>query len=139
MKDILARLNYKQQQRIAILNADDNFVAEITNNIDKTETDREIDPKYPYSFMIVCVKTDIEVENLTSTVLHNLVADGTLWFCYPKKDSKDFYPALDRYHGWKTLNASGFYGTRVVTIDDNWSAIRFRNEKFIKPKDKYGK
>ena len=64
--------------------------------------------------------------------LHNLMADGILWFCYPKKTSKKYRTDLDRDHGWKSLNDSGLFGVRMVSIDDDWSAFRFRNAKFIK-------
>ena len=39
---------------------------------------------------------------------------------------------IDRDHGWKTLNDAGFYGIRLVAIDNDWSALRFRSIKFIK-------
>jgi hypothetical protein len=35
-------------------------------------------------------------------------------------------------NGWKALNDLGFYGIRKVTIDEDWSALRFRNKKYIK-------
>ena len=60
------------------------------------------------------------------------MADGILWFCYPKKTSKKYNSEIDRDHGWKVLNDSGFYGIRLVAIDENWSALRFRNKKYIK-------
>jgi hypothetical protein len=67
-------------------------------------------------------------------VLHNLTADGILWFCYPKKTSKKFSSDLERDRGWKALNDAGFFGIRMVSIDDDWSAMRFRNIRFIKSK-----
>jgi hypothetical protein len=60
------------------------------------------------------------------------MADGVLWFCYPKKTSKKYSSDIDRDHGWKVLNDSGFYGIRLVAVDENWSALRFRNKKYIK-------
>ena len=45
-------------------------------------------------------------------------------------------PGIDRDHGWKILNDSGFQGVRMVVIGDDWSALRFRNAKFIKPSKK---
>ena len=32
----------------------------------------------------------------------------------------------------KHLNDSGFHGIRIVSIDNDWSALRFRNVKYIK-------
>jgi hypothetical protein len=60
------------------------------------------------------------------------VADGILWICYPKKTSKKFTSEIDRDHGWKSMNELDFYGVRLLAIDENWSAMRFRNKKYIK-------
>ena len=65
-------------------------------------------------------------------ILHNLMADGILWFCYPKKTSKKYKSDIDRDHGWSPLNNSGLHGIRMVAIDNDWSALRFRNIKYIK-------
>jgi hypothetical protein len=94
--------------------------------------DREIDPRFPYDFIFIFVRNQAEVETFTPIALHNLLCDGVLWFCYPKKSSKLFRADIDRDHGWQRLNDAGFHGIRMVSIDNDWSAIRFRNLKFIK-------
>ena len=81
---------------------------------------------------MIFVRNQAEIETFTPIALHNLLCDGVLWFCYPKKTSKRFHADIDRDHGWKTLNDAGFHGIRMVAIDDDWSALRFRNIKFIK-------
>lgn len=132
MNRLIEKLNYKGQDRIALINADDNFALSISDDLKDVMIDKEIDPRYPYSFIILFVKSVKEVEHLTPKALHNLMADGILWFCYPKKSSKKYKSDLDRDHGWKSLNDSGLHGIRMVTIDEDWSALRFRNVKYIK-------
>jgi hypothetical protein len=132
MKELLCKLNYKGQERIAVINAEEDFAVSLSDELKGVVIDREIDPRYPYSFIILFVKSISEVEHLTPMALHNLMADGILWFCYPKKSSKKYTTDLDRDHGWKTLNDSGLFGIRMVSIDDDWSGFRFRNERFIK-------
>jgi hypothetical protein len=132
MKELLCKLNYRGQVRIALINAEEDFAVSLADELKTVMIDKEIDPRYPYSFIILFVKTIAEVEHLTPMALHNLMADGILWFCYPKKTSKKYTTDLDRDHGWKTLNDSGLYGVRMISIDDDWSGFRFRNEKFIK-------
>jgi hypothetical protein len=78
------------------------------------------------------LKSVSEVEQIAPVTIHNLMADGVLWFCYPKKTSKKYNSEIDRDHGWKVLIDSGFYGIRLVAIDPDWSALRFRNKKYIK-------
>ena len=132
MRNLLNKLNYKGQERIAVINAEDSFIVSLSIELRDVMVDNAIDPRYPYDFIILFVKSVSEVEYLTPIALHNLLADGVLWFCFPKKTSKKYSSDLDRDHGWKALNDSGFQGIRMVAIDDNWSAMRFRNIKFIK-------
>jgi hypothetical protein len=140
MKDLLVKLNYKGQERIALINAEMDFADSLRKGLKNVMIDKEIDPRYPYSFMILFVKNVKEVEHFTPMALHNLMADGILWFVYPKKSSKKFTSDVDRDHGWKILNDSGLYGIRMVSVDEDWSAMRFRNAKYIKSsKEKYSK
>jgi hypothetical protein len=94
--------------------------------------DNEIDPRFPYDFIMIFVKSVSEIESLSPIILHNLMADGVLWFCYPRKTSKKYSSDIDRDHGWKALKDSGLYGIRMVALDEDWSAMRFRNVKYIK-------
>ncbi len=132
MKNLLGKLNYKGQERIAVINAEESFIISLSIELKDVKIDKKIDSRYPYDFIIIFVKSVSEVEFLTPFALHNLMADGVLWFCYPKKTSKKFSSDIDRDHGWKALNDSGLHGIRMVAIDADWSAMRFRNIKFIK-------
>lgn len=132
MTDLLIKLNYKGQERIAVINSTAPFIDQVTSQLKDIVIDRVIDPRYPYSYMILFVKTREEVKQLAPAALHNLTADGILWFCYPKKTSKTYSATVDRDHGWEVLADAGFRGIRLVSIDDDWSAMRFRNIKYIK-------
>ena len=132
MHDLFKKLNYKGQKRIAVINAEEDFIRDAVKELRKVIIDIEIDQRCPYEFMILFVRSIAEVDQLAPVALHNLTADGILWYCYPKKTSKKYSSDLERDHGWEALNEVGFHGIRMVAIDDNWSAMRFRNIKFIK-------
>jgi len=132
MKNLLEKLNYKGQKRISIINAENAFISSISPELKDVTIDQKIDPRYPYEFIIIFVKTVSDVEQFAPMTLHNLKADGVLWFSYPKKTSKKYSSEIDRDHGWKVLNDSGLFGIRLVAIDADWSALRFRNKKYIK-------
>ena len=134
MKKLLEKLNYKEQERIALLNSEESFTNLLSNELRNVIIDKEIDPRYPYEFIIVFAKSVAEVKLFTPIALHNLLADGILWFCYPKKTSKKYHSEIDRDHGWNELNDSGLFGVRIVSVDEDWSALRFRNVKYIKSK-----
>jgi hypothetical protein len=132
MKEVLRKLNYKGYKRIAVINSEESLFKAISEELKDVITDREIDQRYAYDFMIIFVQTIKEVNDYSPAALHNLAADGVLWFCYPKKSSKMYSSELERDRGWKTLNDLGFYGIRMIAVDENWSAMRFRNIKYIK-------
>ena len=132
MNKLFEKLNYKGNSRIAVLNSEEDFISDLSKEPGILTIDREIDPRFPYDFILIFVRNQVEVESFTSIALHNLLCDGVLWFCYPKKTSKKYRSDIDRDHGWKTLNDAGFHGIRLVAIDKDWSALRFRNIKFIK-------
>jgi hypothetical protein len=132
MKKLLDKLNYKDYRRIAIINAEPKFLREVSKELIGIIIDSEIDQRCPYEFMILFVRSASEVNLLAPKALHNLIANGVLWLCYPKKSSKLFSTGLELNRGWSTLNNLGFYGIRMLSIDEDWSAIRFRNIKYIK-------
>lgn len=132
MRDLLRKLNYKQYKRITLIDAEESFKKALSEELPDVISDYEIDPRCPYEFMIIFVRTMSDVERIAPVALHNLTADGILWFCYPKKTSRKYSSGLERDKGWKALNSAGFHGIRMVSIDDDWSALRFRNIKFIK-------
>jgi hypothetical protein len=51
---------------------------------------------------------------------------------YPKGTSKNYKCDFNRDTGWAALGASGFEPVRMIAIDEDWSAIRFRRVEFIK-------
>jgi hypothetical protein len=132
MKDILSKLNFKGQQRIAVINAGEKFHLLLGKELKDVQVDKEIDPRFPYEFMILFVKLVDEVEVLAPKALHNLTSDGVLWFAFPKKRSRKISSDIDRDHGWETIIDRGFDKVRLVAIDDEWSALRFRNVRFIR-------
>jgi hypothetical protein len=134
MKELLDKLNYKDSKRIAVINAEPKFLRAISQELLGVIIDNEIDQRCPYDFMMIFVRSVSDVDNSAPGALHNLTADGVLWFCYPKKSSELYSGGPERDKGWNLVNDLGFYGVRMVAIDEDWSALRFRNKKYIKSK-----
>ena len=132
MEELLRKLNYKGYNRIVIINGGEDFLQSVSDELRDVKIDTSIDQRCPYNFMVIFVKSIREVNDISPMALHNLTADGVLWFCYPKKTSKKLSSELERDRGWKSLNDMGFHGIRMVSVDDDWSAMRFRNVKYIK-------
>ena len=60
------------------------------------------------------------------------IGEAVVWFAYPKQSSKKYKSEIDRDHGWAALGAAGFEPVRMVAIDEDRSAVRFRRVDFIK-------
>ena len=58
--------------------------------------------------------------------------DAIVWFAYPKGTSKKYKSQIDRDHGWDVLGDEGFEPVRMMAIDEDWSAKRYRRVGFIK-------
>lgn len=131
-KSLLVKMNYKGQKRIAVLNGEEIILKALKVAIPGTAIDTEIDPRFPYEFIVVFLTAKSEVEPVASAAIHNLTADGVLWFSYPRKNSKKISSDIDRDHGWDFLIERGFDKVRQVSVNDDWSALRFRNVRFIR-------
>ena len=126
------KLNYREQERIAILNSNETMMKFLLSEFKDIKIDTTIDPRYPYEFMIVFARFYCEVEGLASSALHNLISDGTLWFAFPKKRSKNFSSDLDKDHGWDYITDKDFDKVRMISLNDDWSALRFKNVRYIR-------
>lgn len=132
MNALLTKLNYRGQQRIAVINGSEKILNLLETDMKEVQVDKDIDQRFPYEFMILFVQLVDEVEALAPLALHNLTSDGVLWFAFPKKTSKKYSSDIDRDHGWEVLIVHGFDKVRLVAVDDDWSALRFRNIRFIR-------
>jgi hypothetical protein len=50
---------------------------------------------------------------------------GILWICYPKKSS-EVKTDISRDVGWDVVHKAGWEGVTLISVDDIWSAMRFR-------------
>ena len=133
MDEILKKLKYDKQDRIAVLNAPDEFRERITGLLPDVQIDTEINARYLYDFMIAFTPGSADVEKLGPSCIHNLSDDGKLWMAYPKGTSRKLSSDINRDRGWDTVESTGFRRVRQVAIDEDWSALRFRNVKYVKP------
>jgi len=132
MTELLLKLNYKDYPRLCILKGDNAFRKSLQKTLPGRQVDKVIDPKYLYEFMVIFTFETADIEELAPVSIHNLAEDGILWIVYPKKNSTKYKSDISRDKGWETLKKCGFEPVRQVSVNDDLSALRFRNSKFIK-------
>ena len=59
-------------------------------------------------------------------------SDPIVWVAYPKGSSKNYRCEFNRDTGWDRLGTHGFEPVRLVAMNEDWSAPRFRRVDQIK-------
>ena len=132
MGTLLSKLNHKEHNPVAVMNAPAEFAEGLAEF--KAAADVHPEPRagLKYSFILLFAKDSAELAKYAPVVLKSFEGDAVLWFAYPKKSSKKYQSDLNRDEGWKILGDAGLEPVRQIAIDDDWSAVRFRNVSFIK-------
>ncbi len=136
MDDILKKLRYTDQERIAVINAPAGFLKRIEKLLPGVQIDTAINARYLYNFMVAFTPGSEDVRMLGPSCIHNLGSDGKLWMAYPKGTSKSLTSDINRDRGWEPIAEAGFRAVSQVAVDNDWSALRFRNLKYVKSKKK---
>ena len=84
------------------------------------------------SFALAFVTTQAKVDQYARGLAAKAPGDAAIWFAYPKGSSKRYRCEFTRDTGWATLGQLGFEPVRLIAVDEDWSALRFRRTEFIK-------
>ena len=131
VSNTFTKLNLKKQHEILVVNAPESFEMEMSQ-LPGIVVQREARNLKSIEFCLVFVTTRKELDELAMVIINKAVADAVLWFAYPKRTSKRYQSDLSRDTGWDELGRAGFECVRMVAIDEDWSAARFRHIDFIK-------
>jgi len=132
MDPLFKKLNFKEQSQILVLNAPESFNKHLDALVESIEIIKDINVAGKIEFVISFVTRKQEIDEQVPMIVPKLVGDAFIWFCYPKGNSKNYTCDFNRDTGWDILGEKGFEGVRMVAIDQDWSALRFRNTAYIK-------
>jgi hypothetical protein len=128
---LFEKLNLKGLREILVLGAPPSFEAELAR-LEGIRILRDPEVAAQVRFALGFATTQAEVDELTRVLCPRAEGDALLWFAYPKGTSKRFRCEFNRDTGWEALRAAGFDSVRMVAIDEDWSALRFRRTHFIR-------
>ena len=131
MSPVFKKLNLKEQTEIVVLGAPASFEPEISA-LRGVTVRRALGGIGSVNFALAFVTRQAEVDELARSLTSRAVGDAIVWFAYPKQSSKNYRSEIDRDHGWNALGRGGFEPVRMVAIDADWSAVRFRRVENIK-------
>ena len=128
---VFAKMNLKDQANIVVLNAPASFEPELSR-LRGVTVHRSLSGARGLQFVLAFVTRQAELESLAKAVAARAEGDAVVWFAYPKGTSKRYKCEFNRDTGWQALGAAGFEPVRMVAIDEDWTASRFRRVEFIK-------
>ncbi len=82
-------------------------------------------------FALVFAINERQLNGILKEVLPALDEEGKLWVAYPKTTSK-IVSDLNRACSWKMLNQNGFESEYQITLDNVWTALRFKKPDAVK-------
>lgn len=131
MSPVFKKLNLKEQTEIVVLGAPESFEPELAT-LRGVTVQRALGRVRSLTFALAFVTRQAELDKLGAALTSRAAGDAVVWFAYPKQSSKNYRSEIDRDHGWKALGRGGFEPVRMVAIDADWSAVRFRRVDNIK-------
>lgn len=131
MSAIFKKLNYSNRVEILLVNAPESFEPEV-DLLKGAVVRRSLDDIQQSTLLLAFVTQQDELDDLAERMNCKVIGDAVVWFAYPKASSKKYRCEFNRDTGWAVLGRLGFEGVRQVSIDENWSVLRFRRVEFIK-------
>jgi hypothetical protein len=131
MTPIFQKLNLKSQPEILVVNAPEAFEKELAK-LEGIAVVRDLKKIKTIRFALLFATKQAEIDTLSRDLAGKAEGDAVLWFAYPKQTSKRYKCEFNRDSGWKVIRGLGFDSVRMVAIDEDWSALRFRRIEYIK-------
>jgi hypothetical protein len=131
MATVFEKLNLKNQQEIAVLNAPSTFEPELAK-LPVLTIHHNLSSVPSIHFLLAFVTRKAEVDALAPKIAKRAQGDAIVWLAYPKGSSKKLKCDFNRDTGWSELEALGFETVRAIAIDEDWTALRFRRSEFVK-------
>ncbi len=120
---LINKLRMQPGQRVLILNAPPGYVDVLGDLPEGVRLAEE--PSGIFDVVHLFVKNVAELERLGPQAVGAVKHDGLLWISYPKRSSK-VETDISRDVGWEAIAAAGLRPVTQVSVDDVWSALRFR-------------
>lgn len=120
------KLGIKPNQRVIILNAPEGYTEQL-NTLLPADVELVTTPTHAGNFDVVhqFVRSKAEVERDTPIAIQFVKPGGLFWISYPKQSSK-VTTDLNRDVLWKIFPNSEWRPVTQISIDEVWSALRFR-------------
>ena len=125
MNIIAKKLQIKPGKRWLFYNAPDNYIATLEPLPDGMEA--RFSPGGDFDGVQLFVINSDDLTSSLKTVIPILKPDTLFWISYPKKSS-GIKSDLEMMSGWDEAGKYGYRGVAAASINETWTALRFRPE-----------
>jgi hypothetical protein len=125
------KLNLGAHDEIVVFNAPESFESEL-KQLKGVKIVRDPGKPKAIKFGLAFAMTQAQLDRASKLLAAGSEGDAVLWFAYPKGTSKRYTCEFNRDAGWGVIRAAGFDSVRMVAIDEDWSALRFRRLEYVK-------
>ena len=124
---LLQKLQVKDPDHFFVVNAPER----IKGLLRQEGLAQQIDPEaYEGGGLLLFVQNTLDLTTSVDRFLLDKEADNH-WIAFPKRTSK-IPTDLGRDHGWDQLIEANWIAVRQVSLNEKWSALRFRYREYVK-------
>ena len=123
------KLQMKPGQRAVVINAPAGYLDTLVPLPDGVEMAAASEG--PFDFVQLFVKDLAQLQTLLPLAVQAVKPDALLWIAYPKGSAKTGTD-LNRDRLWAAVSEHHFTGVSLVSLDEVWSAMRFRPSEVVK-------
>ena len=128
--EFVKKLRLKQEQAILLLNAPEG-VEGLIETEDGIEAETSVKKPGAYDVVFLFASNQAELADWNMLGIQALKKDGIFWIAYPKISS-GIGTDLTRDIGWEAVNKQNWNPVSIISIDEVWSALRFRKTEVKK-------
>lgn len=132
LNPVIKKLQYKLQEEVLIVDAPSEFKVVLLDWKKTARIYTAASGKKTFSFALIFVINETDVKKAAANYIKLLEPDAVSWMVYPKKTAKKYISDISRDNGWSALGDLGYEGVSMVSVDDDWTAFRFRKSDYIK-------
>ncbi|MDP2663049.1 MAG: hypothetical protein Q8R28_20225 [Dehalococcoidia bacterium] len=123
------KLLIKPGQTIIILNPPPGYLDELGQLPEGVKMAAQ--PEGALDIVHLFVSNTEEVARLAPAAMRAVKRDGVFWISCPKQTAR-IKTDITRDKGWETVKGAGFEPVTQVSINEVWSALRFRPSELVK-------
>ncbi|MCU0496908.1 MAG: hypothetical protein MUF87_06105 [Anaerolineae bacterium] len=122
---LVQKLQLKEGYQAAVINAPEHYRVLLGVLPTGVKMSNTLESSSSLDWLQVFVRSIDDLEQNAPTTLAVIKPNTVLWFTYPKKTGK-IKTDITRDIGWEILINAGWDGVTQISVDDTWSALRFR-------------